>query len=177
MTGEVRPRHILTFVTVLLSCHLSLAGDKPINYCADIALKVLNRPALLDSNVLPIVNDPSCFFEANVSITPLRTNLWDAIESLSPAQQQGSSLSSSGSTNAVSKTVWADSSGRGIRWRRRDTGDELNDRAMGPGKDAGEPSPYRHGVTLFGSDRSKSAQSAQGMHFPGGNNRSDTAHI
>ena len=103
MTGEVRPRHILTFVTVLLSCHLSLAGDKPINYCADIALKVLNRPALLDSNVLPIVNDPSCFFEANVSITPLRTNLWDAIESLSPAQQQGSSLSSSGSTNAVSK--------------------------------------------------------------------------
>jgi hypothetical protein len=104
MTEKIRPYDLLLFAIILMSCRSSLAGDKRIDYCGDIASKVLRKPDLIETNVLPITQDPSCFFQANSrSITPLRTSLWDAVESLSPAQQQGSSLSSSGSTNAVSK--------------------------------------------------------------------------
>jgi len=61
-------------------------------------------------NFVNIVNAPSCFFQANISnpstsiaIAPARTSLWNVFGSLSGSQQQGSSLSSTGSTNAVSK--------------------------------------------------------------------------
>jgi hypothetical protein len=104
MKRKIGVYHFLVFASILLACRFSLAGDKPVDHCAEIASDVLNRPDLLNTNVLPITQSSSCFFEANFpSMTPLRTTLWDAAESLSPAQQQGSSLSSSGSTNAVSK--------------------------------------------------------------------------
>jgi hypothetical protein len=99
MTSQIRLPHLLILVAALLSCRSSPAQDKA---CDDIALNVLSGTSSVD-DALRVTQHPSCFFEANLSITPLRTDLWDAIESLSPAQQQGSSLSSSGSTNAVSK--------------------------------------------------------------------------
>jgi hypothetical protein len=106
MTRTICPYLLLVLATILLMCCPSLAQNEGID-CADLASKVLKRPDLLESNVLPITQSPSCFFEANNGstrpITPLRVSIWDAVESLSAGQQQGSSLSSSGSTNAVSK--------------------------------------------------------------------------
>jgi hypothetical protein len=99
--------HLFVFVAVLLLCS-GLAAQT--DYCNDIAKKVLQDPTLLDTNIIDIVNNPSCFFQASLSnrsaneaIAPARTSLWNAFESLSGSQQQGSSLSSSGSANAVSK--------------------------------------------------------------------------
>jgi len=110
MITNLRSSHMFAFAAVILFCRLALAAEKPIDYCQDIAKKLLLDPTILDSNVINIVNNPSCFFQvslsnrvANEAIAPVRTTLWNAFESLSPSQQQGSSLSSSGSTNAVSK--------------------------------------------------------------------------
>jgi hypothetical protein len=110
MNKRLRSPHLLAFAVTLLSCRFSLAGDKPIDYCSRIATFVLQGQASLDTNVIDIINNPSCFFQAslsnssaNAAIAPARTSLWNAFQSLSGAQQQGSSLSSSGSTNAISK--------------------------------------------------------------------------
>lgn len=60
--------------------------------------------------VATLVNTAPCFFQANQSnpeavkrLTPARVSLWNALQNLSGSQQVGSSLSSSGSTNPVSK--------------------------------------------------------------------------
>jgi hypothetical protein len=100
----------------LLLCEVSAAKEKPTNYCNDVAIQVLKDPTLLvvaitpNDPIIQITNDPTCFFQASLSnpsanqaIAPVRTSLIDGFESLSPGQQQGSNLSSSGSTNAVSK--------------------------------------------------------------------------
>jgi hypothetical protein len=110
MNKNFRLQYFLAFAVILLSCRFSVAGDKPIDYCSRIATFVLQGQASLDTNVIDIINNPSCFFQAslsnsyaNAAIAPARTSLWNAFQSLSGSQQQGSSLSSSGSTNAVSK--------------------------------------------------------------------------
>jgi len=110
MNKKLRPLHLFAFAVALLSCRFSLAGDKPIDYCSRIATFVLQGQASLDTNVIDIINNPSCFFQAslsnssaNAAIAPARTSLWNAFQSFSGTQQQGSSLSSTGSTNAISK--------------------------------------------------------------------------
>ena len=102
--------HWLVVAVMLFCCRFCLADGNQIDYCHDIAAKVLDDPTLVDSNVVNIVNEPSCFFQAslknpaaNMAITPARVSLWNAFQSLSGSQQQGSNLSSSGSTNSVSK--------------------------------------------------------------------------
>jgi len=64
--------------------------------------------AFLDKDIqgefLDITTSFSCFVKANNDeIAPERVALWNAITGLAGSQQQGSSLSSTGSTNAVSK--------------------------------------------------------------------------
>jgi hypothetical protein len=110
MTINLRSLRVVGFSAALLFCRPAVAGEKPIDYCQDAAKKVLLDPTILDSNVINIVNSASCFFQASLSnrtaneaIAPVRTMLWNTFESVSPSQQQGSSLSSSGSTNTVSK--------------------------------------------------------------------------
>jgi hypothetical protein len=116
MTTNARCLHLFLAVGALLFCEVSAAKVKPIDYCNDVAIKVLKDPTLLDVTITPsdpvidITNNPTCFFQASLSnssanqaITPVRTSLIDGFESFSPGQQQGSNLSSSGSTNAVSK--------------------------------------------------------------------------
>jgi hypothetical protein len=96
---------LLFLASLFLFCHPLATAQT--DYCKDTATKVLrdSDPAdMLGHNVINIVNDPSCFIQANPGIAPARTSLWNAFQSLSPSQQQGSNLSSSGSTNAVSKT-------------------------------------------------------------------------
>jgi hypothetical protein len=73
-------------------------------------MQVLKDNSLVEKNVLDIVKSPTCFIEANVqktdavqALAPARASLLNAFTGLSGSQQQGSSLSSSGSTNAVSK--------------------------------------------------------------------------
>lgn len=84
----------------------------PIDYCNNLAAEAIDHPDPdhLHSLLIDIVNSPSCLFqvslsnrEANNAISPARVSLWNAYQSFSSEQQQGSSLSSSGSTNAVSK--------------------------------------------------------------------------
>ena len=97
---------------VLNSAPVTAQGN---DFCKDFATGILTDSMpddILDRNVIKgIVNDPSCFIQANLNdeaalkaISPARVSLWNAFQSLSPSQQQGSNLSSSGSTNAVSKT-------------------------------------------------------------------------
>jgi hypothetical protein len=96
---------LLFVASMFLFCRPSATAQT--DFCKDIATKVLQDSDpidVLDHNVINIVNDPSCFIQANPGIAPARTSLWNAFQSLSPSQQQGSNLSSSGSTNAVSKT-------------------------------------------------------------------------
>jgi hypothetical protein len=100
----------LLFIAAFLPCKLAMAENKATDYCNLIATEVLQDPTLLATNVINVRNDPSCFFQAslsnpatNAAIAPARVALWNALESLSGSQQQGSSLSSGGSTNAVSK--------------------------------------------------------------------------
>lgn len=107
-------------VAILSLCQPCLAQGKQIDYCNLIAKDVLERPTLASSknllikNVIDPTNNPSCFFQASLStpqahakaeaaITPARVSLWNAVVGLTGSQQQGSSLSSSGGTNAVSK--------------------------------------------------------------------------
>jgi hypothetical protein len=96
------------------------------NECSQFAKDILKEtnPAkislLISNNYVNFTNNPVCFIDANQTnkeqpqvkalqsaaeqaIAPARTSLWNVFESLSGSQQQGSSLSSSGSTNAVSK--------------------------------------------------------------------------
>jgi hypothetical protein len=115
--------HLFTFVAALWFCHPAQAQDKQ-NDCNLIATEVLQidgkptnvqqRQALLLGNVIEVENSPSCLIQAGLSnpdaipdalaaIAPARVSLFNAIGSLSGSQQQGSSLSSSGGTNAVSK--------------------------------------------------------------------------
>lgn len=90
MNKNFRLQHFLAFAVVLLSCRFSVAGDKPIDYCSRIATFVLQGQASLDTNVIDIINNPSCFFQAslsnsyaNAAIAPARTSLWNAFQSLS----------------------------------------------------------------------------------------------
>jgi hypothetical protein len=116
MTNKLYSLHV--FCAVALALSGSFVGAQQTDYCKDLATKVLSDPKpsdVLDDNVINPVNDPSCFVQANLAnpaglddaaikaIMPVRTSLWNAFQSFSPTQQQGSSLSSSGSTNAVSK--------------------------------------------------------------------------
>ena len=101
---------LLVLAALLIPSQLCVAANKPSDYCGLITSEVLQTPSLLAHNVIDVRNDPSCFFQAslsnpaaNAAIAPARVALWDAMESLSGSQQQGSSLSASGSTNAVSK--------------------------------------------------------------------------
>jgi hypothetical protein len=116
MTTQLRSIYWPVFIAVLLFCQVSAAKEKPIDYCNLLAAGLLNDPTILDptltlsDNIINIANNPSCFFQASLSdkaaneaISPVRTTLINGLESLSPAQQQGASLSSAGSTNAVSK--------------------------------------------------------------------------
>jgi hypothetical protein len=115
MTNKIYSLHLFCAVALALSGPFVAAQQT--DYCKDLATKVLVDPQpldILDSNVINIVNSPSCFVQANLdgaavddaavkAIAPVRTTLWNAYQNFSPTQQQGSSLSSSGSTNAVSK--------------------------------------------------------------------------
>jgi hypothetical protein len=101
---------LLALLAALSFSRASLAADKQVDFCNLIATDLLQDPTLLTTNVTDIINNPSCFIQANISnplanvlIAPARTSLWNTFESLSGSQQQGSSLSSTGSTNAVSK--------------------------------------------------------------------------
>jgi hypothetical protein len=120
MTNKLHSLHLFCAVALSLSGHFVAAQQT--DYCKNLATQVLTDPNPLDilrGNVINPVNDPSCFVQANLAnptnlnnaavkaavnaITPVRTSLWNAYQNFSPTQQQGSSLSSSGSTNAVSK--------------------------------------------------------------------------
>jgi len=83
-----------------------------IDFCNTEAALVLRNPdgPHIHNIIVDVVNSPSCLFQVSLSdpavnnaITPARVSLWDAYQSFSSSQQQGSSLSSSGSTNTVSK--------------------------------------------------------------------------
>jgi hypothetical protein len=98
----------VALVAAVLFCHARLVAQT--DSCKDLAKKVIEDPTLVKTNVLDVSNSPSCFFQASLSnpdanqaIAPARTSFFNAIQSFSGGQQQGSSLSSSGSTNAVSK--------------------------------------------------------------------------
>ncbi len=72
--------------------------------CANGTISCQNVAGIIANEVLDIVNAPSCFIEVSTpSFAPARTSLVNALNSLSGSQQQGSSLSGSASTNAVSK--------------------------------------------------------------------------
>ncbi len=84
--------------------------------CQRLANDALNHPMIIqgsveDGNYVTLIgNDPSCFLEASLSADATKemfkivpVNLWTAIEGIANGQQQGSSLSSTGSANAVSK--------------------------------------------------------------------------
>jgi hypothetical protein len=84
--------------------------------CQKLANAVLDHPELIegtsqDGNYITLIgNDPSCFLEASLSADATKemfkivpVNLWTAIEGIANGQQQGSSLSSTGSANAVTK--------------------------------------------------------------------------
>jgi hypothetical protein len=65
---------------------------------------------VMQNQINNFVNAPSCFMQANESnaeasqvIAPARVAFWNAVESFSGSQQQGSSLPSSGATSAVTK--------------------------------------------------------------------------
>src|ERR1700723_2724090 len=116
MISNTRVLYLFVIAGVLLFCKVSAAKEKPKDYCNDVAIKVLADPTLLDVATTPsdpiirITQDPTCFFQVSLSnplayqaIAPARTALVDALESFSPGQQQGSSLSSTGSANAVTK--------------------------------------------------------------------------
>jgi hypothetical protein len=85
---------------------------------AGAAAKTAAINTLVEQNLLNPINTFSCFVAANegasthndalrtlaiAKIAPARVSLLDALSNFSAAQQQGSSLSSSGSTNAVTK--------------------------------------------------------------------------
>lgn len=108
----------LVLAALFLLCPYSQAADKQFDYCNDLAKKVLDDHSILDptpgiytnSSVLNIINASECFIQANVSnniaiesVTPARVSLFNAVQSFSGSQQQGSNLSSSGSTNVVTK--------------------------------------------------------------------------
>jgi hypothetical protein len=109
---------LAVFTAAVLSCRFCLAAGKPKDYCALYAKELLaataeDRGKLL-SNAINITENESCFFQVSLSnpdvykaLSPSSTSAWTAVngayETLSGGQQQGSSLSSSGSTNSVSK--------------------------------------------------------------------------
>jgi hypothetical protein len=82
---------------------------KPGPFCRSLATDVVNDSRIANT-VTSVVNNPSCFVEAAHSsldtqhlLEPLRAPLWTALGRFANAQQQGSNVSSSSSTNAVSK--------------------------------------------------------------------------
>jgi hypothetical protein len=110
MNRKKRLFRLSVFATVLLFGGQSFAAAKPIDYCKSLAKTLLQKPDRLDFSFLGFYNAPTCFFQASLSnekanqaLSPIQTTLWNAFESYSASQQQGSNLSSSGSTNAVSK--------------------------------------------------------------------------
>jgi hypothetical protein len=110
--NAIRP--IVALVLVLSSFKIAMADNS--EHCKNLANNLLNsKPAELDiiiGNFVTITNSEGCFQQAVRNsviqkaiqdVTPAPVPLLNAIESLSGSQQQGSSLSSSGSTNAVTK--------------------------------------------------------------------------
>ena len=92
----------LVSLAVVFYCQFCSAGTKPIGDCAKAA-DYLVKKTIQANDVVEFTKNVSCFYEVNTPIAPARVTLWNAFESLSGSQQQGSSLGSSGSTNAVSK--------------------------------------------------------------------------
>jgi hypothetical protein len=98
-------------IAMLLFCPTSRSQDEDCKNLAKQVLqdeKALDENGLLDTNVLRPVNAISCFIESNSkvavqSLVPTRPALWNALNNLAGDEQQGSSVKSGGSTNAVSK--------------------------------------------------------------------------
>jgi hypothetical protein len=106
-------RSVLAFAVAAGLCS-SAHAQKAFDYCADVATQMVNatdsKRDIVVGNVLGVVNSISCFIQANQAdpatrqaIAPARGSIWNALQSMNSAQQQGSSVSSSASTNAVSK--------------------------------------------------------------------------
>jgi hypothetical protein len=113
MIKQILSLYVFACTAVLVLSGPPLAAQDK-DFCKESAAGVLNDPNpidILDHNVINFVNNPSCLFQVSLSdpkvneaIAPARVSLSDAYQSFSAGQQQGSNLSSSGSTNAVSKT-------------------------------------------------------------------------
>jgi hypothetical protein len=55
----------VALAAVVLFCHAGLAAQT--NFCKDLAKKVIEDPTLVKTNVLDVLNSPSCFFQASLS--------------------------------------------------------------------------------------------------------------
>jgi hypothetical protein len=119
----MRANRLQTIALVLCAAVLLCAGARaqaPVepnheDYCTDFAAQLLaeNNPGssvFLRANFLRLVPEIGCFLQANQSnraalevIRPARASVWSAFQSLSQSEQQGASVSSGASTNAVSK--------------------------------------------------------------------------
>jgi hypothetical protein len=106
-------RGVVTVAVAVGLCS-SARAQKSFDYCADITTQLLKSQAqereLNVSNFVGGISDISCFIQANLAdpaanraLQPARASIWNALQSMNSAQQQGSSLSASASTNAVSK--------------------------------------------------------------------------
>lgn len=92
-------------IAAVLFCPTGRSQDED---CTNLAKQVLQENDLVGTNVLRPVNSISCFIESNSrvpvrSLVPARPALWNALNNLAGDEQQGSSVKSGGSTNAVSK--------------------------------------------------------------------------
>jgi hypothetical protein len=94
----------LAAIAAVLACHCALAQTKAPD-CGSIATNLSNHLDQLDAVTFNVAENPSCFAEvaAPYGLMPARASLITALLNFSNGQQQGSSLSSGSSSNAVSK--------------------------------------------------------------------------
>ena len=120
--GALMRMHLnqLAVLILILACALPTiaqahsAANSPL--CNVVTQQIIKDPRLVlgdpknGSHVTQILNNPSCFLEAITSANTtanvfkvVPAGFWSAVDGIANGQQQGSSLNSTGSANAVSK--------------------------------------------------------------------------